>query len=57
MIVPGRTQAMRANLLTERCFSGQVVTVPATQSLASIPFTAFHEWGGLLAALAIYRGC
>lgn len=57
MIVPGRTQAMRARLLTERCFPGQVVVVPATEPVWDIPDEALHEWGGLLAALFIYRGC
>ncbi len=57
MIVPGRTQAMRARLLTERCFPGQVVVVPATEPLREIPAEVLHEWGGLLAALFIYRGC
>jgi hypothetical protein len=57
LIVPGRAQATRARVLTERCFSGQVVVVPATESLRDIPGDVFHEWGGLLAALLIYRGC
>ena len=57
LIVPGRVQAMRARLLTERCFSGQVVDVPATESFWDIPGDVLHEWGGLLAALVIYRGC
>ncbi len=57
MIVPGRVQATRARLLVERCFSGQVVVVPATEPLRAIPADALHEWGGLLAALVIYRGC
>jgi hypothetical protein len=57
MIVPGRTQAMRARLLTERCFPGQLVVVPATEPLREIPGDVFHEWGGLLSALFVYRGC
>ena len=57
LIVPGRVQAMRARLLTERCFSGQVVDVPAADPFWDIPTNVFHEWGGLLAALVIYRGC
>jgi hypothetical protein len=55
--VPGRAQSMRARLLTERCFSGSVVVVPATESLWELPGDVLHEWGGLLAAVAIYRGC
>jgi hypothetical protein len=57
LIVPGRAQATRARLLTERCFSGQVVVVPVTGQLSDLPDQIFHEWGGLLAALLIYRGC
>ncbi len=57
LIVPGRAQATRARLLMTRCFSGQVVVSPATEPLREIPGDALHEWGGLLAALLIYRGC
>ncbi len=57
LIVPGRVQATRARLLVERCFSGQVVVVPATEPLWNFPRDVLHEWGGLLAALLIYRGC
>ena len=32
LLVPGRGQATRALLLTERCFSGQLVVVPADES-------------------------
>jgi hypothetical protein len=57
LIVPGRAQSTRARLLTERCFSGQVVVVPVTEPLSDLPQEVAHEWGGLLAALLIYRGC
>lgn len=57
MIVPGRAQSMRARLLTERCFSGQVVVVPATEGLKNLASDIVHEWGGLFAAVSIYRGC
>ncbi len=57
LIVPSRTQATRARLLMERCFSGQVVVVPAAEPLWDTPEDIFHEWGGVLAALSIYRGC
>ena len=57
MIVPGRAQAMRARLLTERCFQGDVVIAPVSEPLRDLPGDILHEWGGLLAALIIYRGC
>lgn len=57
LIVPGLVQATRARLLTERCFSGQVVVVPASVPLSDVPGDVFHEWGGLAEALFIDRGC
>jgi len=57
LIVPGLVQATRARLLTERCFSGQVVVVPASVPLLELPYDIFHEWGGLIEALFIDRGC
>jgi hypothetical protein len=57
LIVPGRAQAIRARLLTERCFQGEVVTVPVSDPLGDLAGDVLHEWGGLLAAMTIYRGC
>jgi len=57
MIVPGRLQATRAHLLLERCFSGKIVVDPASEPLLRFPKDALHEWGGLLEALLIRRGC
>ncbi len=57
LIVPGLVQATRARLLTERCFSGQVVVVPASVPLADLPYDVLHEWGGLAEALFVDRGC
>lgn len=57
LIVPSRTQATRARLMVERCFAGQVVTVPSAEPLRDAPRDVFHEWGGVLAELFIYRGC
>jgi hypothetical protein len=56
LLVPGRGQAARARLLTERCFSGQLVVVPAAESRPPLS-QVLHEWGGLLDALVIHRGC
>lgn len=56
MIVPGRGQATRARLLTERCFSGQVVVVPAVESRPPLS-EIVHEWGGLFDALVVHRSC
>jgi len=57
MIVPERPQATRAHLLLERCFSGKVVVVPASEPLLRFPKDVLHEWGGLLEVLTIRRGC
>lgn len=57
LIVPSRAQATRARLLVQRCFPGQVVTVPSAEPLRKVPYDVFHEWGGVLGALFIYRGC
>ena len=57
MIVPGRTQATRAHLLLERCFSGKIVVVPVSEPLLHSSDNVLHEWGGLLDSLLIHRGC
>ena len=56
LLVPGRGQATRARLLTERCFSGQLVVVPADESRPPIS-QIIHEWGGLIDAEVFQRGC
>ena len=56
MIVPGRSQATRARLLTERCFSGRLVVVPISEARPALS-DIFHQWGGLLSSLFVHRGC
>jgi hypothetical protein len=56
LIVPGRAQATRARLLMERCFSGQIIVVPAPEPRPPVS-ELIHEWGGVLDALFIHRGC
>jgi hypothetical protein len=56
LIVPGRAQATRARLLTERCFAGQVVVVSGTKSDPAFS-QIIHEWGGMVEALFIRRSC
>jgi uncharacterized SAM-binding protein YcdF (DUF218 family) len=57
MIVPGRSQATRAHLLLERCFTGRIVVVPASQPLLGDSDNVLHEWAGVLDSLLINRGC
>ncbi|MGP8205042.1 MAG: YdcF family protein [Acidimicrobiales bacterium] len=57
IIVPDRAQATRARLLMDRCFSGQVLVVPASFQLLHFPFEVIYEWGALAKALLIDRHC
>jgi uncharacterized SAM-binding protein YcdF (DUF218 family) len=56
LLVPGRSQATRARLLTERCFSGQLDVVPADEPRPPLS-QIIHEWGGLLDSVFIHRSC
>jgi hypothetical protein len=56
LIVPGRSQATRARVLVERCFSGRVIVVPPSESRPAVS-DIVHQWGGLFDALFIDRGC
>jgi hypothetical protein len=56
LLVPGRGQATRARLLTGRCYSGQMVVVPAHEPRPPLS-QIVHEWGGLFDAVFIDRGC
>ena len=57
MIVPGRAQATRARLLMRRCFSGQIVVVPAPAQWLHFPVEVLYEWGALVKALLVDRHC
>jgi hypothetical protein len=57
LIVPGRAQTTRARILMKRCFSGQVLMVPATVPLLAVPFEVVYEWGALAKALFVDRSC
>jgi uncharacterized SAM-binding protein YcdF (DUF218 family) len=56
LLVPGRGQATRARLLTERCFPGNLVVVPADEPRPPLS-QIVHEWGGLFDAVLINRSC
>lgn len=56
LLVPGRGQATRARLLTERCFPGNLVVVPADEPHPPLS-EIIHEWGGLFDSLVINRSC
>ncbi len=56
LIVPGRGQATRARLLTGRCFSGQLIVVPAAEPRPPLS-QIIHEWGGLFDTVFVNRSC
>jgi hypothetical protein len=58
MVVPGHTQATRARLLLARCFKGRAVVVPAASPpLVDLVVGVAYEWGALVKALLVDRGC
>lgn len=57
MVIPGRAQATRSRLLMRRCFSGQLVVVPAPAQVFHLPFEVLYEWGALIKALVVDRQC
>jgi hypothetical protein len=57
IIVPGRSQLTRARILMKRCFSGQVVVVPASFQFWHFPFEVIYEWAALAKALVVDRRC
>ncbi|HEY1636044.1 MAG TPA: hypothetical protein VGF64_14865 [Acidimicrobiales bacterium] len=56
MIVPTTTQATRARLLFERCYTGQLLVVPA-RDLKSVLYGVAYEWGALAKAIFLRQGC
>lgn len=58
MVVPGHAQATRARLLLARCFKGRAVVVPApAPPVVDLPYEVAYEWGALVKALVVDRGC
>jgi hypothetical protein len=57
MVVAGRTQITRARLLMERCFSGQIVMVPAADSLLELGYGVVYEWAALAKTELLHRQC
>lgn len=50
-------QASRARMRMSRCFSGPVYVVTAPIGPASWPYQVVYEWGAILKALVVQRGC
>ena len=59
-LVTSTIHVRRASLLLERCFDGEVFTVATSlrnSSPLEMPGQVLHEWGGLMEALTLARGC
>lgn len=50
-------QGSRARLRVERCFAGHVYVVTTPVTLSSWPYQIAYEWGALVKAVVIQRGC
>jgi hypothetical protein len=57
VLVTTTPQDTRARMRMERCFSGPVYVMTAPMTLASWPYQIAYEWGALVKALVIQRGC
>jgi hypothetical protein len=57
MVVVSTSQATRVRLRIRRCYSGslRIVTIPIRPT--RIPKLVTYEWGALVKALAVQRGC
>jgi hypothetical protein len=50
-------QASRARLRMERCFAGPVYVATTPIAATSWPYQIAYEWGALVKALVVQRGC
>jgi len=57
IVVSSVPQDTRARLRVERCFRGQVEVVTAEPAWSQWPYQVVYEWGALLKALLLQRGC
>jgi uncharacterized SAM-binding protein YcdF (DUF218 family) len=57
IVVAIRPQAVRAQLLFSRCFSGQVYVATSPLSLGDWPYQIAYGWGALVKAALAVRGC
>jgi uncharacterized SAM-binding protein YcdF (DUF218 family) len=57
IVVASRPQAVRAQLLFGRCFSGSVAVSTSSVRLSSWPYEIAYGWGALAKALVTNRGC
>lgn len=57
IVVSERSQATRARMLFKRCTPVQLVMVPVADPRNNLPYDVVYEWGALLKALIVVRGC
>jgi uncharacterized SAM-binding protein YcdF (DUF218 family) len=58
LIVSGTTQTVRARLRFERCYHGTILIDPAgSASAIGWIYDVAYEWGALVKALTVQRGC
>jgi hypothetical protein len=57
IIVATRPQAVRAQLLVGRCFTGTTSVITATMPWYNWPYQIAYGWGALLKAVFVVRGC
>jgi hypothetical protein len=57
LIVAIRPQAARAQLIFDRCFSGQVFVSTAPLPAGSWPYQLAYGWGALVKAVLVDRSC
>jgi hypothetical protein len=57
VLVTTTPQDTRARIRVKRCFGGPVYVMTAPMTLASWPYQIAYEWGALVKALIIQRGC
>ena len=57
IVVSERSQATRARMLFERCTPVQLEMVPVADPRGRLPYDVAYEWGALLKALVLERGC
>lgn len=57
LVVASQPQAVRAQLLVRRCFSGQAYVVSASIPAGSWPYQLAYGWGALFKAVFLMRSC
>ena len=57
LLVSSRPQAVRAQLIFGRCFSGKVYVSTAPFSASNWPYQIAYSWGALAKAVFVQRSC